>query len=514
MPGEMDSLKAITKGAAIVFFGLIISKIITYFFVMFAARYFGPEPYGIYSLGIAIMSFLSLVFLLGMQKGVVRYVAFFRARKQEKKVKGVITSALRMSSLISIAVFVAMFFLSDSIALLFNEPRLAITIRIFALALPFLSVSNILSSVLKAFRRNDYDVIAMNITNNLFSLVFIVVFWYLGFTFYGVSIGWTIGTVIAFFAGLFLVQKVYPVFRNPIESAHVSRELLAFSVPLLLVSAMWMVISWTDTVMLGFFNTVGSVGIYNVALPTARLLYAIPTAFTVIFLPVASGLFSIGKTEQMKHVYRTVTKWIFYLTFPALLIFSLFSRQIISILFGANYVSGALPLVVLSVGFFILAILSISNNVLITMKKTKTVAFHTVSAAALNVALNVLLIPIYGIYGAALATASSFFLWRGLDLVNAYRCTRFNPFSGHVMKSVLAGLISIGLIYILSVLWDASTVYLLLCFLLIFILVYFALLALLRGFDRNDIEILKLMEKRAGLELKLFRKIIKKFLRA
>jgi O-antigen/teichoic acid export membrane protein len=511
MPKELDSLKVITKGAAIVFFGLLVSKVITYFFVMFAARYFGPEPYGVFSLGVAITSFLSLVFLLGLPKGIVRYISFFEAKEEKEKIKGVITSSLKISSILSIFVFIMMFLLSDQIAAFFSEPRLSMAIKIFSVSLPFLSVGTVLSSVLRGFKRNDYDVISMNITNNIFSLMFIVVFWYLGFTIYGIPIGWTIGTAVAFFMASFFVRKIYS-FSSPIKSAHISRELIVFSLPLLLVSAMWMLISWTDTLMLGFFDTTHNVGIYNVALPTARLLYVIPIAFTTIFLPVASGLFSTGRTEEMKSIYRIVTKWIFYLMFPAVLIFSLFSRQIINIFFGANYISGNVSLIVLSAGFFVLAILSISNNILITMKKTKTVAFHTIAAAVLNVTLNALLIPVYGIYGAAIATASSFVLWRLLDLINAYKYTRFNPFSFYIIKSVVAGLLSIAIIYMLSrVLYAYLSIYLIVILFVLFLFIYLLLLVLFRGFEKDDIEIMKFLENKIGVRVRFIRKFIEKF---
>ena len=82
-----DSLKLIAKSSLVVFIGLFLSKLFMYFYRIIIARYFGPEVYGLYSLAVMIVSWFVIFSVLGLNSGILRYIPFYRGKKENDKIK-------------------------------------------------------------------------------------------------------------------------------------------------------------------------------------------------------------------------------------------------------------------------------------------------------------------------------------------------------------------------------------------------------------------------------------------
>ena len=87
----MESLKTIAKGATLVFIGMFVSKLLTYFYRIVVAR-IGTEQYGLLSLALAFFWILTTISLVGLGTGVIRYFAFYKAKEDKERMKGVIFS--------------------------------------------------------------------------------------------------------------------------------------------------------------------------------------------------------------------------------------------------------------------------------------------------------------------------------------------------------------------------------------------------------------------------------------
>ena len=128
----------IAKGAGILFVGAIISKALTYIYRLIVARFLGSEPYGLLSLGLAVLGVAGVFAGLGLGQGVLRYVSYYRGKKDEKRTKGTLTSAIKITLPLSIIIGVILFLLANTIATnIFHNPELTIIIQILAFVLPF-----------------------------------------------------------------------------------------------------------------------------------------------------------------------------------------------------------------------------------------------------------------------------------------------------------------------------------------------------------------------------------------
>ena len=518
MPNEEsylnESLRKIAKGAGVGFTGAFIGMAFGYFSRIVIARFLGPGDYGLITLGIAGMSIATTLSLLGLPSGIQRFVSFYKGKGDEGKIKGTILGALKICFPLSLFLAILTFIGADWISIhVFHEATLTPILRIFAIAIPFSVLAQNLVSSTIGFQDLRYKVYVNDIFQNTFKLVAIVTLLLLGFEVLGAAWGWTLAIILTpFLAFYFLDKKLFPILKSKIKSIPVEKELFSFSWPLIFVSAAGLVMGWTDTLMLGYFSSASEVGIYNVALPTAMLLMNIIVAFAMIFLPVASELYARNRIDDLRNAYSAVTKWVFTLTLPCSLLMALFSKSIIQIIFGSEYISGAMALSILAAGFFISSTPGPISNILQTFGRTKIIMVYSFIGAGANFMLNFLLIPIYGIKGAAIATASSYILVNILLLISAYHIERIQPYKMSYLKPLLASVIAVSVVYVVTkYLIGVSFISLAVMF-FVFLLLYFFLLLLFKSFEEEDLMIMGAIDERLGTKSDWIRRIIKRFL--
>ncbi|GBE18160.1 stage V sporulation protein B [archaeon BMS3Abin16] len=511
----ITSLKTVVKGAGIFFIGAVLSRFITYFTRIFIARYFGPADYGLFSLGLAIIGFAGAFAVLGLPAGVTRYISYYRSKKEEAQVKGVLIFSLFAVALVSCIFGGALFLVSPQIAIIvFHKPELTNVFRIFAISVPFAALSSVLTSSFEGFQDIKYRVYTERIILNVLKLVSIVFFGVLGYGVLGIVWGYTLATVLTFFIALYFLESRVFSLRTKIKPIYIKREMLVFSLPLMLAGFMSTIMTRIDTVMLGYFRSAVEVGIYNAAVPTAQILNIATSSMAVLFLPVITELYARGQKEPLEVVYKTVTKWTFYLNLPVLLIMVFFSPQVMNLMFGPEYIAGYLALSILATGLFT-GTLSFAPYYLLTMSKnTRTIFFISIVATLINVVLNWVLIPVYGLVGAAMATAATYLVNLVLLLAYSWHIMRISPFSTGLMKSIPAGLLSMAAVYLVGgLIFKSFGGYLLFLLFLLFMILYVVLILLFSGLQREDIEILKAIEKKTGLRSEPIRNVIKKFIK-
>ena len=484
--------KRIAKGAIIVFFGLLLSKTLAYLYVALLAR-LGSSEYGTLSLALAIISFISIFAILGLKTGIVRYVSYYKGKQDYQKLKGTIISSLRLSLPINIVLMILLLIFSDEISIsIFHNANLIPILRLFSFALPFITLSDIFLGIIIGFQKIQYKVLVKDILENIFKLVLTFVVIYFGYNLFGVAIIYGLSIIVTTILSYYLLQKkVFPFFKTKVIPIFITKELFLFSLPFIFAGVLDLVIKWTDIFMIGFFRTTSEVGIYNVVLPTANLLIIIPTAFMALFIPIITEFYSKNNLKEINNISNINSKWIFFLNFPIFLLLLLFSKQILTIMFGQEYVVGNLALIILIIGYMFLSLVHIPNSLLIMLKKTKLVLYISLISASINIILNYFLIPKLGIVGGAIATSSSLILIFVLTLIGSYNLTKIQPIKINYLKSVLAGVIPFFMILFIINSFKINIGFLLfVLFSIIFLLIYALLVYLFKGLDKEDIEVI------------------------
>ena len=508
------SLRKIAKGAGIGFTGTFIGMTFAYFSRMIIARFLGPGDYGLISLGFAAMIIAATLSLAGLPAGIQRYVPFYNAKGDKGRIKGTIIGALKISFSLSLILTFLIFFGADWISIhVFHEPNLTPVLRIFAIGVPFWVLTTIFNSGTIGFQEIKYKVYTMFIFKDTFKLIAIIILLVLGYGVLGAVVGWVLAIVgMSFLAFYFLEKKVFPIFNSNVKAISVDKELLFFSFPLVFAGMAALITSYMDTLMLGYFSTASNVGIYNAALPIAGLLNVFISAFGVIFMPVISELYSKNAMDDLRNTYSAVTKWIASLVLPAFLLMALFSDWLLKIMFGAEFVAGAVALSILAFGYMIICLVGPAAQILMVYGRTKIVMGCSFFGATLNLALNYLLIPPYGITGAAIATATSLALMSILHLFFVYRIGKIQPFKKSYFKPFFASVIAVSVVYVVTKYVIGISVFSLAGMFFVFLFLYFFLLLIFKSFEDEDLMIMRAIDERLGIKSDWVRKIIKKFL--
>lgn len=504
-----DSLRKISTGAGLFFVGIVISKLLGYVYRVAVAR-ISVEDYGLLNLALAIVGVVGIFALLGLNEGVLRYIPFYLGKNDKRRAKGAITSALKISVLLSIFFAALLFIFSEKIAMLFNTPQLGFIIKILAIIIPLDALRSIFFNVCIGFQKINYFIYSKNITENLVKVIFTIPFIYIGWGLLGAVYAYILAILASALLSIYFVKwKILPILGKA-KLIEIKGKLLDYSWPLIFTSLLLYVIGWTDTFMIGYFKSVSDVGIYNAALPTAGLLFVIPLTLATIFFPLATQLYSKDKKEAFDNIYRTATKWLFLTNLFLLTVFLIFSKEVLVFIFGGNYSAGAFSLAVLSTGYFLSFMSKNSEKVLLVLEKSKLIFFNLIIASVVNVVLNYILIPKYGINGSAVATSISYVLVGILVLAESYYLTKDHPFEKSYLKIILGVLVS-ALIFFLIKPYLINVYLMIISFMVIFVL-YLALLLLMKVFEREDVIVISTLQQKTGLRIQFVNKIIKKFL--
>ena len=511
-----QSLQKIAKGTGIIFTGTIIGMLLAFVSRVIIVRYTTQTEYGIFSLALVLLNIFAMVSTVGLKSGVTRQIAFFRGKKDSEKVSGIVKSSIQIALVASIFSSILLFLLSDIISVeAFHSPELVTPLKIFAIAIPFSVFIVVFTSIFRGFDRVEPNVYFQNILRNVLLLPLLGIVILFGLSFLGVVYAYLASIVLTCIAfAVYAAKKMPTSVKGENVNVHsLRKELLFFSLPLLAVSILGMIMTWTDTLMLGYFKTPDVVGLYNAALPLANLIPVVLTSMGFLYVPIASQLYSQNLMDELRRNYAILTKWMFALTLPLFLIIFLFPETVLNILFGPRYIQAGMALQILALAMFIHTFLGPNAVTLVTAGKTRFLIWTSLIGAILNIALNIFLIPLLGIVGAAIASASSLAVINMLNSTWLYLLFRIHPFTKNYIKPILPLVLLVFIIFILVTnLFSVIPFWLLLMLPIILMGAYGLSMLLTKSFDKEDIMMLLAIEERLGVDLTQIKKILRKFI--
>ncbi|MBP1911662.1 flippase [Thermococcus stetteri] len=505
-----QALQKIARGTGIIFAGTVVSMLFGFLSRMIIARYFSTGEYGVFNLALTVLSIALVIATLGFQNSLPREVAVYRER-EPSRVKALISTALIIVAVNSLVLTVLLVILSGEISLIFHDERLLHALKVVAFALPFSALTGVIISTTQGFGRVREKVYFQNIIRPAVWLALVSLMAFLNLPLS--SIFWVyVLTQAATFSAMLL-----EVFRIGILTSkagfHPNREigvkLVKFSVPLMLTGIAGFIMTWTDTLMLGYYESSDVVGLYNAAAPLARLLPVFLNSAAFLYPPIISQLYVQRKMSEMKRTYQILTKWIFLLTLPLFSVMFLFPEATISFLFGSKYVSTSSALQILALGFMFHTFLGLNGLSLLVIGESKFIMVSGLVSAVFNVILNAFLIPIYGMEGAAVATAVSYFIGNVLSSLKLYKETKIHPFSWNYVKPLVISFVLLGIIQTLNL--NVPNVLYAIPVLFAFLLVYFFLVLLSRSVDKEDVELFLAIERKLGIDAEIIKKILRRF---
>ena len=407
------------------------------------ARLLGANSYGLYVLAVSAATLFASFSLLGLDDAMVRYVAIRSGRGDQLGVRGTIKLGVVVATVGGVLIGIVMFAAAQPIAEgIFHEPRLTHLLRLLAVIVPFLSLSNVLAGTARGFGRMDYVALAENVVQSLVRLVLVAV---IAVAMQGLNvtvavIAFGISDVAATIALIVLLQKYFPVSQlRDGEMREVAPECFRFAIPLWLSGMLRQFRRSFQTILLGATAAAASVGIFSIVSSITTVGHVCLLALFVAVKPTLARLHDIGDREGLTHLYTTATRWAYTITLPFFLVIVLF-RESILLVFGESFAAGSTALLIYAFAEVVNAGTGICGPVLDMTGHTMMKLVNAITLTVLLVVGNVLLIPRYGVVGAAIATLVGIGVSNVMCLVEIWWLERLLPFGWALWKPTVAAL--------------------------------------------------------------------------
>lgn len=442
----------VARGAGISTAGQGAGRVLGYATQSALARGLGRESFGLYTLGVAVVTAAQIISQFGLDNGVVRYVAHYRAQGDTARVRGTILQAVGLTFAFSLVVAVAIFFGAGTIAGFF-DPDLEPVVRAFAFAVPFFALMSIICWATQGFQTVAYATYTQQILRPLIYLLLVIGVYFVGASLVGVVAAYVISMALGVLIGLFFLRRLFPPLLNfRTRPKFETRALFGVSVPMSVSRATQYANNWTAILVLGIFQPAGVVGLFQAAFRTATFATLVRFAFNGIFSPIISNLHAQENTEDLGRLYKDVTRWTFTGAFAIFLLIVLLTSEILTVFGGKEYAAGATALIIVAFAQLFSTSVGPANRMLAMTDNQTVLMIITTIGALTGVAVCFALIPDFGMIGAAIGAAAAILTENTATLIFVRRRLGFWPYNLVFWKPLAAGLLAAALAYAVKVL--------------------------------------------------------------
>ena len=444
-------LRRLARGGTLNLVGFVLSGVFAFLLAIVVTRLVGARGAGIFFAAVAVFTILSNVTELGADTGIVRYVARLREQGRQRELPTLMRIALVPAAILATIAGVATVVWAAPIADVFSRSdpaEVASYLRIFGWIIPLTTISTIALAGTRGFGSMrafvGIDSVAVPILKPMLILIAAVG----GLTATGLALGWAIPEALACVVSLFvlwrMVRRVKPGDGSaPAEEGSLASAFWRFSAPRGVAAAFQITIIWFDLLLLSHFRDAADVGIYGAASRAITFGTFALQAIRLAIAPQISRLLARGDRTGAQTVYQTATWWLVVVSWPVFLVFAVFGPLLLGV-FGNGFGRGATALAILSVAMLVNLGTGNVTVVLLMGGKSSWNLVNTAIALALNVGLNLVLIPRYGIAGAAIAWAVSIIVDNVLALIEVWLFLGMRPFGRGYLPAAGTALVCVG----------------------------------------------------------------------
>lgn len=406
------------KGAYSTFLLKIVGLLVGYGLAIFITNKFGAFVFGQYVTALLIVEILSIISRLGIDTVLVRFISRYVHKGASSLINQLFFKSIALVTLSAVVFTLLLLFFSDYIANFMNLDEEYLLIVSFSFIPLVLFHMN--TQAIRGLKQMMSFSFLNNVAISLFTFILMVVL--VAFStseklpIYAYVMSVFVMTISSYFLWFFHRAKIVDSKQNNSESELSTKALFKVSIPLLLGQSMMLIMGKVDLFMLANMTSSDKVGIYNIALKLSMLAYMGLMAVNSIAAPKFSEIHSSGDIDALKKIVQQSTKTIFWVTFPVILLFLIFPDTILGV-FGDEFKLAAMALIILSISKMFSAISGSVGTFLQMVGKQNVFQNILIFTAIINIVLNYTLIPMYGIDGAAFASAISGVIWNVLMII-------------------------------------------------------------------------------------------------
>jgi O-antigen/teichoic acid export membrane protein len=444
---DRDILLA-ARGGGVKFAGRILATGATFLLQVILTRFLGASDFGRYRLAVLSTELLGRLSGLGLTSTVVRFVPIAARDRDESRLAGILRISFGIPTLVGALAAVGVFFGAGPIATgVFDDAALAPLLRLLSPTIPLFVLLLFGECTTRAFNEIRYSVYGHDLLLSGANIVLAAALLAAGFGLAGAGVAYVLALLVAVLAFACFVHRLFPLRRLWGPAIHPAGEIWRHSVPIYATQLLNAFGGRLETLVLGVFGMTAGVGIYVVALQLSRLGQIFFTSLSTVSLPIVSEIYSRGGAERLRPYFQTVTKWSVMVTLPLFWIIVLFAEPLLSI-FGDEFVAGRTGVIVLSLGPLINASTGVSGGIITMTGHARLNSMNALLYLGATIALDLLLIPPFGILGAAVAAVATILLLNLLQLIEVFWLFRILPYNRQFLKPVAASLVGVAAAYL------------------------------------------------------------------
>lgn len=401
---SQQKLWGVLKSAAQVFAIRLLGAGLTYASMVLLARWLGSHDFGIYAYVLVIVGLLGLAFSFGFSSSGLRFVASYLAQNKLRRLSGFLNRSHKIVVVLSLLGALAgsglVFALKDAI-----EPYYVAPLFVGLLCVPVWTLLNQLEATARAFGWVNVAYVPGYILRPLLLMAFVGGALLFGGTPDAVTALWAMigACVIAALAqGLVIYLGVRKRLNN-VKPAFHTRHWFAVSLGFLMIDGFRMLLDNTDILLIGRFLDPHSVAVYFAVIRTSGLIAFISFSVIALAVPKFAEIHGTGTRPELQKFVTNVIQLMFWPSLLTAVAMACLGPFLLS-LFGPGFETGYPTMLVVLTGLVLRsATLPVEYLLNMTGHHRDTMRVYALAAAA-NIVLNLLLIPAFGILGAAIGS--------------------------------------------------------------------------------------------------------------
>jgi stage V sporulation protein B len=414
---DMSLAKKFAFDVSYTFIAALIVRFSAIPITIFLGRLLGADDLGLYRMVFSIYNIAVLFVGIGIPAAMIKFIA--ENKEDHDSVKSTYSTCLISLLVIGVAIVPVFYAFSGIFAETFSMPELEGLIKITAFVFPFWMLFDTTLGLLNGLRMMK-DYAFGQITQATLMVLSTILFLYLGFGVTGAVYAILFSYIVT---SLLLVYRARAFIKTGIaDFFQRMKGITSFGSQIMIANAVNTINYQADVVFVGYFLLASDVGYYAVAASLSRLLWVLPQSIQRITYPSLSEYWASNNHVLFNEVVNKSIQYTACILTPMVLFVMFYSQDIIELTMGEGFEASVVPLLILLVGGSINAIIQRPIGSILYAIGLPTLNLKIFSSIAIfNIILNIMLIPLFGIIGAALATSITLLLLTTLVMYFAQR---------------------------------------------------------------------------------------------
>jgi stage V sporulation protein B len=511
----------IAKGSAIIMAGNFIFRIGGYVYRFIMAMLLGPASYGILTTTLQFQGIFQVLAAGGIPPAIAKYISEYTALDDNALARQTIYTSLKIMiflgllSTLIIVFWVAPWMAND----FFNKPEALIPLQAVGLITPFSVIVGGFRGAFQGVYKMEY-ILYTRAVEQICMILFATALVIIGFSVVGAVFGSAIAFAASAIVSVFIFKKyMYKYIPKPENDVKFSikdelklgKKIIWFSIPVIITALAEMGIFAISTFVLARFLEARWVGYFGAADPISRFPLIISSSIATTILPATSAAFARKNYTQLGKYISQSYRYSLLIIIPMCIAIFLFSKPILELVYFTNldYSTGATALGILAIGMGFYSMFAISSGIIQGIGNPRIPMYILAGGAILSLVLNWILVPIWGIEGASIATTIACFVLMLPIVFLSFKLTKSKFPVKFFLKTLFSGIL-MGIIILLL----PNTVSGLIYGFIICPIAFLIFLILTKTFSTEDLDVISSYSTKFGPLSKIIIKImniIKKF---